>query len=37
MTTFLGLLLGHLDYVHYRMTTFVRAFNVPAVQVKLQK
>ena len=22
---------GHLDYVHNRMTTFVRAFNVPAV------
>ena len=31
MTTFLGLLFRHLDYVHNRMTTFVRAFNVTAV------
>ena len=27
---------GHLDYVHNCMTTFVRAFNVPAVYMKLQ-
>ena len=26
---------GHVDYVHNLMTTFVRAFNVPAVSVKL--
>ena len=30
MTTFLVAYSGHLDYVHKRMTTFVRAFNVPA-------
>ena len=27
---------GHLDYDRNRMTTFVRAFNVPAVYMKLQ-
>ena len=36
MTTFFGLLFRPLDYVHNCMTTFIRAFNVPAVYMKLQ-